>query len=268
MSDFPLTERQQREREYYEEFSRRYAPAGVSFDPILGHERRPWNPYWFLCEVVMNNFRSGEQKLLDFGCGTGLYSLIFAKVGYRVDGCDISPNNVSIAQRLAEENALAGAARFDIGLAEGLDYPSEHFDVVVGIDILHHVDLRRAVVECLRVLRKGGIAVFKEPVEVPIFDPLRNTKFGRWLVPKSASFEQSITEDERKLNGDDLKFIREACPDFSVKRFRLFSRIDAFNKKLMTGKKPSTVEKIDERIFSLLPFMKTYGGDVVMTLRK
>lgn len=268
MPELSLTERQQREREFYEEFSRLAAPNDICFDPVLGLEKRPWNPYWYVCELALKHFRTEGQRLLDFGCGTGQYSLIFAKIGYEVSGFDISPSNISIARGLAKKYGLDEAAHFSTSLAEGLDYPSEHFDVVVGIDILHHVDIRRSVVECLRVLKRGGVAIFKEPIEVPVFDPLRNTRLGRWLVPKSASYERHITEDERKLNAHDLEVIKGLCPNVSIKRFRLFSRLDAFNKKLLTGKGPSSIEKLDEQVFKHLPFMKAYGGDIVLTLTK
>jgi hypothetical protein len=37
---------------------------------------------------------------------------------------------------------------------------------------------------------------------------LRETRFGRWLVPKEVSLENQVTEDERKLTADDLKLIK------------------------------------------------------------
>jgi 2-polyprenyl-3-methyl-5-hydroxy-6-metoxy-1,4-benzoquinol methylase len=268
MPEISLTERQRREREYYEEYSTRTFPPEICFDPILGREKRPWNPYWFVCELVQNHFLSGEQKLLDFGSGTGEYSLLFAKIGYQVFGFDISPSNVSLAENLAQKYGLADKTHFSTSTAERLDYASEHFDVVVGIDILHHVDISRSVRECLRVLKPGGIAIFKEPVEVPVFDPLRNTKFGRWLVPKGKSYERHITEDERKLNTHDLDTIRELCPQLSMKRFRLFSRLKVFSKRVSKGNGPSSIERFDEKVFKLFPFMQRYGGDIVITLTK
>ena len=263
-----LTERQRREREYYEEYSMLTTPAEVCFDPVLGKELRPWNPYWFLCNSVAARFRSPRQRLLDFGCGPGIYSVIFGKVGYEVFGFDISPNNIAIAQGLAQKYGLSEGVHFRVGTAERIDYPDEYFDVVVGIDILHHVDVAHSVRECLRVLKKGGTAVFKEPVAVPVFDPIRNSLLGRLVAPKSASLERHITEDERKLTVNDLRTIRALCPDMSIKRFRLFSRLEAFNKRLVTDGRPSAIEKFDGCVFQLLPFMKTFGGDIVIALKR
>lgn len=264
----PLTERQRREREYYEEFSRLNVPKEVCFDAVLGNERRPWNPYWFLCESVRSHFQSPEQNLLDFGCGPGVYSLLFGKVGYQVSGFDISPGNVEIARRLATKYHLAHRVNFTVGAGEYIDYEDEHFDVIVGIDILHHVDIENALRECFRVLKPGGLALFKEPVAVPIFDGLRNSAFGRWLVPNSKSLERHITEDERKLTAKDLNLIQAMSPKTSMKRFRVFSRLDRFNAALAANGEPSALEKFDEQVLRVLPSLKNFGGDVVITLKK
>src|SRR5437773_3726339 len=113
MTEPYLTERQQREKQYYEEYSRRTVPPEISFDPILGHERRPWNPYWFVVsELVMRHFTSKDQRLLDFGCGTGNHSLQFARIGYEVFGFDIASHNITVAKRLAEQHGLGDRTHF------------------------------------------------------------------------------------------------------------------------------------------------------------
>ena len=262
--------RQERERQYYEEYFKLFAPVEVCFDPILGAEKRPWNPYWFVCEVVKRQFTSMGQSLLDFGCGPGNYSILFARLGYEVFGFDISPNGIASARHLAVKYGLEDRTHFGVGTAEQLDYASDSFDVVVGIDILHHVEIVQSLRECLRVLKRGGVATFKEPVAVPVFEPLRNSRFGQWLVPKTVSYERHITADERKLTADDLKAIRDLCPNLSIRRFRLFSRLDAFYRKNGQNGLPilTTLERIDARALRACPSLRAFGGEVVLTLRK
>ena len=207
MAEHVLTDRQRREQEFYEEYSNRNAPTEVNFDPVVGDERRPWNSYWRFIELVQTHFTSEGQRLLDFGCGTGFYSLIFARIGYEVFGFDIAPNNIAIANRLSEKYGLRHKTHFSVSTAETLDYEDEFFDVVTGINILHHVDINSSVAECLRVLKPGGIAMFHEPVRAPLFDVIRESPLGTRLVSKEASFDRHITPDERKLNGEDLKLL-------------------------------------------------------------
>jgi 2-polyprenyl-3-methyl-5-hydroxy-6-metoxy-1,4-benzoquinol methylase len=123
MEKSEYSERQKRGKEFYEEYSKRQPIQEVSFDPILGKERRNWNLYWFVYEFALTSFKNKNQKLLDFGCGSGIAS---------------------------------------IQVAENLNYPNDFFDIVVGIDILHHVEIKLVINQCFRVLKYGGVAIFKE----------------------------------------------------------------------------------------------------------
>jgi ubiquinone/menaquinone biosynthesis C-methylase UbiE len=262
-----LTQRQLRELEFYEEFSERNESIEVCFDSILGKETRPWNSYWRITDIARQHFRDEGQKLLDFGCGKGESSVIFSSIGYEVFGFDLSPNNIAIARRLAQQHGMTGTTHFSVSAAEKLDYPTECFDLVAGTDILHHVDIGLALEESLRVLKKGGLAVFHEPIRVSVFDALRETRLGRWLIPKTASLDHHITEDERKLTDSDLQVIKKFGAGFSMQRFLLLARLDRFIRE-PDSKKPSFLEKVDFQLFKIFPFLKNFGGIAVIVLRK
>lgn len=260
-----LSDRQRRELEFYEQFSQRNALPVICFASIKGKRARPGNSYWHVMSVVKENFRSGDQKLLDFGCGKGEYSPIFSRIGYEVFGFDVSPNNIAIANRLAHKYGVAERTHFQVGVAEDLDYPSNFFDAVVGIDILHHVEISQAMSECSRVLKKGGIAIFHEPIRVPVFDALRETRFGNWLVPRQVSLERHVTQDERKLTLDDVQPITSIGDSSSTERFLLFSRLERFVK---SRKEPPLLEQIDGYVLQRLPFLRRFAGLVVIVVRK
>lgn len=262
-----LTSRQQREREFYEEFSKNLKDFDVDFEPVLGKERRPWNSYWFVYEFVAQKFKHQNQRLLDFGCGYGVSSLRYAEIGYEVYGFDISINNINIAKKLAKKYDFNNKTHFSIQIAERLKYPAEFFDVIVGIDILHHVEIEQAVKECLRVLKKDGIAIFREHIEVPIFDKIRKTVFIKRLVPKEKSLDKHITEDERKLIMDDVQIISRIFPQLLLYRFNFLSRLDRFIKKT-DDKNSSLLEQVDYFLFKVFPFLKYFGGSVVLILKK
>lgn len=265
MVESVFTERQYREQQFYQEYSKRNSSLDVCFDPVTSKERRPWNSYWHVIGLAQQHFTTPGQRLLDFGCGSGEYSVLYAKIGYEVHGFDISPNNVALARARAEKYGLTEQTHFAVSAAETLDFPADYFDVIVGVDILHHVDINRAMSECFRVLKKGGIAIFHEPVRAPIFDYLRETRVGLGLVPKTVSVDNHLTEDERKLDRNDLKILKQTDPNMSAQRFLLTSRWRRFMK---SANGQHRLEKLDQRLFQMLPFMKRFGGVMVATLRK
>ena len=257
-----LTARQKREQAYYNQYASAYKnDIRAVFDPVEGRERRPWNPYWYLFGRVKDAYRPGA-KLLDFGCGWGENTVIFAKIGYDVQGFDISEANLQAARRMADRYGLGARIHLSKQTAENLAFPDNAFDVIAGVDILHHVDIAAAIRECYRVLRPGGLALFKEPMVNFLFDTVRNLRPLRKLMPNSASFERHVTEDERKLNGRDLKTIRQVFSHVDVKCFRIVSRLDAF-----LPRATRFFEKMDYWC-GVLPGYARLRGTVVLRLRK
>ena len=264
-----LTDRQKREKEYYEIYVNQLNIDEVILDPIEGKESRPWNPYWYVYELTIEMFGSGNKRLLDFGCGWGETSVRFAKIGYEVSGFDISETNLRVAKNIAKKYGFEKRIEYSLQVAEKLSYPSEYFDIVVGFDILHHVDIEKAIAECKRVLKKGGLAIFKEPVEAQILDYLRNTRLVKYFVPNEKNFTpgRHITEDERKLNNKDITILENIFDEVSIEKFTLTSRLDLFLRELYT-KGPSPLEILDHKIFNMFPYARKLGGDAVFVMKK
>lgn len=105
------------------------------------------------------------KTVLDFGCGTGENTVLLTLRGARVIALDISPEFIELTRRrLKINNVSSENVQFVVGSAHSTELPDESVDAVLGIAILHHVDLEIASRELWRVLRKGGLAVFQEPV--------------------------------------------------------------------------------------------------------
>ena len=255
------TERQRREREYYDLFASYRERSEPHMAPISGTEKRPWNPYWRIFQLVQERYALGK-RLLDFGCGWGSNTVVFASIGYEVYGFDISDTNVRSARALAEHCGLSERVRIDTGLAEALTFEDSYFDVVVGVDILHHVEIERALRETYRVLKPGGVAFFREPVEQPLFDAIRNTALVRRVFPNEKSFENHITEDERKLSARDFEVVRSIFPSVRVESFRMLSRLAKFGEKYLMP-----LEKVDMALTKVSGFT-WLRGTVIFVLEK
>src|SRR5690242_12906091 len=95
-------------------------------------------------------------RLLDVGCGAGQLSLIAARAGARVTGCDIAANWLVQARRSAAAEGLTVA--FEEGDAEALPYEDAAFDAVVSlIGAMFAPRPELVAAELTRVCRPGGI---------------------------------------------------------------------------------------------------------------
>lgn len=272
-----LSERQKREKKYYESYAQNFdVNKEIDFAPIRdqvsGKQYRPWNSYWRTYQLPIISFNENkvnqkEQYLLDFGCGPGDNGLRLASIGYKVVGFDISESNVDLANKLFLKNNKEDRGKFIVSTAEKLDLEDESFDLVVGIDILHHVDIPSSLNEVKRVLKKGGKAIFREPIEVPLLDIIRNSWPLRTLVPNTPSLESHITEDERKLNNYDLKIIKSLFPNTKIERSLIFSRLDKFIRS-PGDKSASFLERVDYFLTKIIPGFKYLGGAAVIVVEK
>jgi ubiquinone/menaquinone biosynthesis C-methylase UbiE len=103
--------------------------------------------------------RPGELGL-DVGCGPGLLACELAREvapGGRIVGIDASRDSIDAAKSRVAANALGEIVEVRVGDATSLDFPGEHFDFIVGVQVYCYVpDVGRAIREAARVLRRNG----------------------------------------------------------------------------------------------------------------
>lgn len=119
-----------------------------------------------------------EARVLDAGCGYGLYAMTLAERGYRVDAIDIDPGRIHELQRhQAEYKPLAGIdAR--VGSLSSLPYPDNAYDIIICSDVIEHIaDDRAAFSELARVLKRGGTLLLSVPHTSPTSEKIYK-RFG------------------------------------------------------------------------------------------
>jgi ubiquinone/menaquinone biosynthesis C-methylase UbiE len=99
-----------------------------------------------------------KVRVLEVGCGSGANLWMIAKEGFEAHGIDSSAEGIALARRHLQQK-WGVSALLRIGSLLELPYPAAHFDVVVDVVSLQHLDLsssRRALDEIARVLKRGG----------------------------------------------------------------------------------------------------------------
>ncbi len=139
------------------EHGRHLASAGAAsiwnWDSPAGKKRWARRATW-LCRGM-----GPGQRVLELGCGTGLFTQELAKTGADILAVDLSPDLL----RIASERLGAPNVSWIAGDACRLDQAADSFDWVCGSSVLHHLDLEAALGEALRVLKAGACIRFTEP---------------------------------------------------------------------------------------------------------
>ncbi|MGH9197885.1 MAG: class I SAM-dependent methyltransferase [Acidimicrobiia bacterium] len=192
--DLPIRERAEIERSAVEASHSGSEALGAAENQIRRYLNPPANTPYPLeyCFHLLGDV--ARKAVLDFGCGSGVHTLLLARRGADVLAFDISRDLIEIARRRLAVNGL-GSARFFVSSAHDLALADASVDLVLGVAILHHLELTRVARELKRILRTGGRAIFQEPV--------RNSKmiqFVRDLIPYRAPdvspFERPLTDEE------------------------------------------------------------------------
>lgn len=103
-----------------------------------------------------------KLKILDTGCGTGVWSERLVQFGHSVTAVDMSHKMIQIARGKSD----SGDKHFHVfvGDMEALPLKADIFDVCFGGGVLHHFpSLAEALKELKRVSKQSGRICFLEP---------------------------------------------------------------------------------------------------------
>jgi len=118
------------------------------------YSRRKIQRKWKQFNLVKEN-----QTFLDFGCGTGLFTIPAARivgVKGKVYALDCFPRQLEIVRERVRKTGLINIETILSDNRTGL--PDECIDVIWMSDVLHEIKQKRAVLEELhRVLRREGV---------------------------------------------------------------------------------------------------------------
>ncbi|MEM4203091.1 MAG: class I SAM-dependent methyltransferase [Candidatus Methanomethylicaceae archaeon] len=201
------------------------------------------------------------KRILDYGCGSGWLGVYLAKHGAQVEGFDISGKLIEVATQRAKMNGVEHLCNFRKMPAENLEYPDESFDLVVGISILHHIELPPAVFHLKRVMREGALAIFIEPLgENPVLN---------WMREKVFNVHYGLKKDkttERPLTYDDIHTLGRNFSDYNWREFQLLSMVRRFTGDHLA--ESAGLQKLDDWLIAKFPGLRRFCRLVVIELRK
>ena len=139
------------------------------------------------------------MRVLEIGCGTGLFTEMLARTGCHITAVDVSGELIAKARArgLPEDRVRFLDRSFEDCDAEG------PFDAVVGSSVLHHLEIRPALARIYSLLKPGGRFSFAEP---NMLNPQIwiERKFSRWRT-----VFWYISPDETAFTRWDIKRLME-----------------------------------------------------------
>ena len=180
-----------------------------------------------------------DIKILDFGCGSGIYVTILLLMGYKNSkGVDIVKkfNNQVIKNLKFSEQTFE--------LIDGkLPYPDKTFDLINSSQVLEHVkDIDLYYREAARVLKDNGVCLFSFPHRLQIYDTHSGTYIIHWFPKILREKLYDIFSKQRGEYLNDYLYLKTLTYHkkiskkyFSVFRNISFQRLKNFNKNNYKG---------------------------------
>jgi SAM-dependent methyltransferase len=201
------------------------------------------------------------SRICEIGCGGGGLTREFALRGAFVVGLDISYEGVKLAR---ENNAGFIPKQVDLLLMDAcaLAFKGKTFDFVVGGGVLHHIDINKASTEISRVLKRGGKAVFVEPLA---HNPISN--IWRRLTPSVR------TSNEWPLSYSEIMEMGKHFSSVKYQEFALLTLLSSVvyvitHSEKAKRKSAEILDKLDNVVLKVCKPLRRYSGAILIEFTK
>jgi ubiquinone/menaquinone biosynthesis C-methylase UbiE len=147
-----MVDQLEKDARFWDRIARKYAADTIS--DIDGYENTL---------SAVDHCLSGDQDVLEIGCGTGTTAMRLAGQTARYLATDISPEMVAIA-REKNETASISNLTFEVGEPVTAEWQDNAYDVVLAFNVLHLVPSAAQTLDAVhRRLKPGGLFISKTP---------------------------------------------------------------------------------------------------------
>ena len=187
----------------FDAFAARWWEADGPLKPL--HEMNPCRLDFInncICKRFDRDLRDTRPfrnlRLLDVGCGGGLVCEPMARLGARVVGTDPAASVISVARSHARDHGLE--IDYQCEDVENLSAKRQHFDIVLAMDVIEHVENpSRFVADCAGLLKPNGLLVSSTINRTPISFALAVVaaeRILRWLPADTHDWSKFVSPAE------------------------------------------------------------------------
>lgn len=158
----PMSLRKSKQKELEAKFERLWLINPEQFNPLrncLQRERleRTWN-------LLNRNVSLNEKKIVDLGCGAGVFSRRMRDGGGTVEAVDIAENALKL---FAHHDCRNIQLKRDVMPTTKL--PDENYDIVSAMDLIAELpdeDYRLFFAELARIIKSNGYLLCSSPIDI------------------------------------------------------------------------------------------------------
>lgn len=136
--------------------------------------------------ISKNGHLHAEKKVLEIGCGTGMFTELFADTKARIFAVDLSAELLDLARKrpLSPQQVTFIQSPFEACQNLG------PFDSIIGSSVLHHLECVAAFKKIFELLKPGGFMSFCEPnmLNPQVWFCLKFRKFFPEYSPDESAF--------------------------------------------------------------------------------
>ncbi len=126
-----------------------------------------------------------KNKILDFGCGSGVLSYMLAKKNHCITACDVEFSPLKLLKKMIMFPSNINFIEGDI-LYKTLE--DNYFDIIYAMDVLEHIDNLEPYIKLFdRLLTPNGLILISGPTENTFY------KVGRKIAGKRFTGDYHVT---------------------------------------------------------------------------
>jgi 2-polyprenyl-3-methyl-5-hydroxy-6-metoxy-1,4-benzoquinol methylase len=121
---------------------------------------------------VLRKLPAHFENVLDIGCGTGSLTKILASRSRFVVAVDIASKMLEMAGKTNKSHNI----KYINSDFNSLNLKKEFFDLIISIDTLHYLDIESAFIKTKEALKRGGVLLIADLIELKSPNPAINAK--------------------------------------------------------------------------------------------
>ena len=139
-----------------------------------------------IAELIDKVLPPGPCRVLDAGCGSGVFSRYLAAKRYDVTAIDASAEMIETAMAASTDESRI---QYEVSTVESFSAQTESFDAIVSFSMLEYVEEDdKAIAKFANLLRKDGVLVITVPNRSGLLRKLEGLIFGIRMASRNRLF--------------------------------------------------------------------------------